>query len=190
MPHPLPSETMTLAQFQKNMEQVIETVERDNRTFFIQTPDNQNFVLRPLTAQEKEEYKGVKFNDDGTVDVELDIDNETYSAIDKACKERGVSFNDYCVAAIKDYVNKADTFDKMFKSAVKHMLAEGITAETLVDFGEAYKQASTERPLFDDARWHLIQEAFDEDQAEIDAKYHDQLMSDSDAASSSEDLPF
>jgi hypothetical protein len=191
MIQPLPSETMTLAQFQKNMEHVIDSVERDNRTFFIQTPDNKNFVLRPLTPEEKKDYEGVRFNDDGTVDVDIAIDTDAYNLITEACAKKGVSFNDFCVAAIKNYVNKSETFDPMFKAAVHFMLQTGITAESLIDFAEAYKQCSEERPNFDEMKWTLIQQAFDEDEAEIESLRQAYDDNNSDAASSSvEEPPF
>lgn len=171
MTHQLPSESMTLKYFQDHIETVIEEVEKTGRLFYVQDETGREFMVRPLTTEEKEQYKGCKFNDDGTVEVELDIDDETFSQIDDAARAKGVSFNAYCVAAIRDYISKVDLYRNVLKASIRYMLEEGITRESLTDFGEAYKQVSEGLPLFHEHLDSIIQETFDEDEKAREEQY-------------------
>lgn len=102
-----------------------------------------------------------------TVDVEIDIPDEVFLALAKIAHEQGITFNELCVNILRDYINGKLTIDRNqvleenLVSAAKNVVTDGVTQQTLKEFGYSFTEWCTEY-TGEKLCTELIQEGFDD----------------------------
>jgi len=123
---------------------------------------------------------------ENTTTVEVEIDDDVFLALAKEAHERGITFNDLCVEILQAYVDgkidleeqlihqrhekrlaereeqrELEALEDELRDSVKHIITDGVTTDTLNDYGRAFSRWDYEYHG-DKTSTEIIQDGFDD----------------------------